>query len=186
MSETLKYPDVPYVDDADNLIEQGQLRQARGRGFAVRVARLFLAQDGDYILLQRRGEDVDFPLTLDCSVDGYVDITDSFSDADDYKIATIRETQEELGLIVSKDELKQMGHYLLDLESSVAPEWTKVYSCNYDESAQGLIVPNQEEVASILWLSINEVNEMVLDDPVRFEPGFPKDFQYFVNNNQHR
>ncbi len=170
----IKYPDVPYVDRRDSFFGQGQLREARAKGAAVRVARLLLhPQDGDdYVLLQRRGPEVNHPDTLDSSSDGYVDMGPN-GKPQSYRQTAAKETREELGISLSDEELRLAAHYLFENPSSELPdEWTQVFTADYKELEHGLLVPN-DEVAGLEWHPGKEVDIWIADAPEDFEPGFP-------------
>ncbi len=173
MVET-RYPDVPYVDEFDVQIGQGQMRDARAQGFIVRASRLILREEDNYILLQQRSMTVNHPGTWDTSSDGYVDV------GRDYASTTIDETADELGLVgLTEEELAEAAHYLFLKHSSELPdEWTKLFTAKYDEIQHGIITPN-EEVAATLWLPDAEIDVWVSDAPEEFEPGFPAAWSHY-------
>lgn len=169
-----KYPDVPYVNEFDVQVGQGQMRDARAQGLIVRASRLILREEDNHSLLQQRSMTVNHPGTWDTSSDGYVDIGRG------YEATAIDETSDELGLTgLTEQELAEAAHYLfLKYSSELPDEWTKLFTADYEQSRHGIITPN-EEVAGVLWMPDAEIDVWVRDAPQEFEPGFPMAWQRY-------
>lgn len=174
-----KHPDVPFVDENDELVSQGQLRQAREEGLPVRIARLFLLNgDGD-LLLQQRAANVNDPHTWDCSADGYVDMLDN-DEAETYETTAAREASEELGIELLPNELREIAHYLFEHQSS--RDWTKIFVATYDQAKHGNLNPDRAEIEATQWVSVDEANRWVQSKSHLFEPGFPLSLEYFIKD----
>jgi isopentenyldiphosphate isomerase len=172
-----KYPDLPFVDDQDNIIGKGQLKYARENGIAVRIVRLFLTDEKGRILLQQRSASVNDPNTWDCSADGYVDVLQASTKqgSEDYIVALLRESQEELGINIKAEDLSEVAHYLFKPavdHSGKVKDWTKVFMAQYIQEKQGKLSPEAEEVQALKWCSVQDAKELANKNPQNFEPGF--------------
>lgn len=164
------HPDVPYVNEKDEVIGIGQLSNARQSGYAVRIARLFLVNHDGLLLLQQRAANVNDPNTWDCSADGYVDALDN-GEVEDYGSAVIREAYEELGIKLTVDELQEVAHYLFI--DGTNKDWTKAFIAYYDTTKHGDLKPSPEEIQATEWASLRGALEDVNTLVREFEPGFP-------------
>ena len=178
----LEYPDVPLITWQDEVVGQAQLSVVRKLGLPARVARVFLVK-GDEILLQERSSNVDHGEVKDCSAEGWVDMTDlsEAGEPGDYTTAGARETEEELGLTIARDDLTAVAHYLLQIATANPPEWTKLFVIEHQPSRQGIIQPN-DEVAGTQWVDVHEAHQWAQNAPQDFEPGAPLALDHLVRH----
>ena len=144
------YPDVPMVTRRrDSVINYGQLSDVRKQNMASRVARVFLLSPSqDRVLLQLRNDSSGNPSAWDCSAEGWVYSTDvsATGECGDYKMAALRETNEELGLVYDSEQMTEIGHYLLDIAGINPAEWTKLYAATYDMGQQDRVKLSDEVI----------------------------------------
>lgn len=168
-----KFPDVPLVTERDEVIGRCQLSEVRERNLPGRVARVLLTSN-KFVLLQERSMTVDQGGVLDCSSDGWVDYEDAsgVGEMGDYRAAAVRETKEELGLSIAREDLTEIAHYLFESVIVNTPEWTKLFVVEYQPEKHGEIKPN-EEVTNTEWIELTEAQRLSEHEPERFELGTP-------------
>ena len=178
----MKYPDVPLITWDDEIVGQAQLGVVRKLGLPGRVARVFLVQD-EAVLLQERSSTVDSSGVMDCSAEGWVDMADLSVNGEpgDYPAAAIRETNEELGLTVARNDLATIGHYLLQKEGVSPPEWTTLFVAEYNPPVHGSIRCN-DEVAGTQWLDVYQAQDWANSEPQQFEAGAPLALNYLIRS----
>ena len=111
------------------------------------------------LLLQRRSATKDrFPDCWDVSVAGHVDW------GEEYVEAAVRETAEEVGLIVCAGELRRLGKLLIELDWET--EFQLAYELRLGELADFHFPA--DEVAELRWVSRAELQRMVADDSVHW------------------
>lgn len=131
--------------------------------------------DQEEIVLQKRADDKDtYPGLWDISVAGHISAGETPEDS------AIREVEEEIGLSVSKDDLKFIGLYLaektpgLDLYDN---EFHHIYLSRLDVSIKTLTL-QKEEVSDLTLIHLNEFKD-ILKDPIRATAYVPHDAAYY-------
>lgn len=111
-----------------------------------------IIKDGDKVLLQKRSSTKElFPNQWDVSVGGSVLAFENSIQG------IIRETQEELGLLVNENELQLVDSFRDDESQSLID----VYQMNTSSlNIEELIIPN-EEVSEVAWFNKEEIAEMI-------------------------
>lgn len=106
------------------------------------------------LLIQKRSASKDtFPNCWDISVAGHVDFEESYLEA------AIRETQEEVGLLVTKQSLRLLGKLLIEL-----PWETEFQQCyRIDLKTSHVITFPEDEVAEVMWINSDQLKTMTND-----------------------
>ena len=162
MSEKV-YPNITIVDERDVVLGYMQLFDAIRNGHIRRVSCVLLFNDKGEVLIQRRSAHVLSPLLLDYSAAGHVD------EGDSYEEAAYRELREELNL--QNIELTLIAppfrahRFFNSIYKAVLPEGVTISS-------------NKEEVSEVLWMSLEELKELVHDSPHKFTASFIEVWQH--------
>ncbi|GAA4304187.1 NUDIX hydrolase [Aestuariibaculum suncheonense] len=118
----------------------------------------FYTKNGDILLSQRSAKKSICPLMWDVSVAGHIDAGESIEQA------ALRETKEEIGLIITESDLQKIGMFqcFQSYDSDINDnEFHHTYICELKQSLSTLI-PQEEEVEALKLVSLN-------------------DFQYFID-----
>lgn len=176
------YPDIPKITWHDEVIGQAQLSEIRELELPARAARVFLLRSNE-VLLQERSASVDHGGVADCSAEGWVDIDDlsETGEPGDYTTAAVRETEEELGLVMPRKDLAVVAHYLFETAMTNPPEWTKLFVVEHQPDKHGTIQLN-EEVANAQWVDVDEAYEWAQRAPEDFEPGAPLALDHLIRH----
>ncbi len=127
------------------------------------------------ILFQKRADDKDtFPGLWDVSVAGHIGTGEKPIDS------AIREIEEEIGLLIPKEDLEFIGIYLAEKIPKLGlfdNEFHHIYLVKLRNSLDQLTL-QKEEVSDIKLISINEITE-VLQHPKKAQNYVPHDQKYF-------
>jgi isopentenyldiphosphate isomerase len=151
------YPNITAVNEHDEVVGYFQLFDAIAQGLIRRVACIFVTDEDDRILIQRRSATVLSPNLLEYSAAGHV------NEGHDYLTSAQSELFEELNI---KD---------VELVLIVPPFLTPGYFNGIFKtviSADTVININPEEVASVFWVSFSELEEMIARHPKQFSDPF--------------
>lgn len=152
-----EYNNIIAVDENDTVIAAMPMLEAIEKGYIRRASRAYVLNENGKILIQRRSKNVLKPLMLDPSVGGHVDEGETYLDAAE------REMLEELGL----------NHHIYPLTEISEP-----YLHNGFFSAMyKVVIPDNleinfdtEEVAEILWLTPEEVDDLIVRNAAECTP----------------
>ncbi|WP_438424017.1 NUDIX hydrolase [Aquimarina macrocephali] len=128
------------------------------------------------IVLQKRADDKDtYPGLWDISVAGHIGTGETPEDS------AIREIKEEIGLSVSKDDLKFIGIYVA--EKTPKPdlydnEFHHIYISCLDVSIKTLTL-QEEEVSDLILIQVDEFKD-ILQDPIKRKNYVPHDKAYYT------
>lgn len=138
---------ISLIDKNNNLI--GNVKRSEMR-FGIdfhRATYIFIFLPDDKLLIQKRTLNKQFcPGYYGIATGGVV------AHGESYAISAQRELKEELGL-----DLTLTNHGLFYTEGESYRIWGKVFSCTYDASLDGEIKMQEEEVAAIDHLSIDDI-----------------------------
>ncbi len=113
---------------------------------------------GDILLQQRSHKKTIYPLLWDVSVAGHIDAGETFIEA------VLRETQEEIGLLLQPDDLKKIGIKLHESSYSNGAiqdnEFHQVYIAELKVELNKLI-PQETEVEALKLVSIQEFETLL-------------------------
>jgi isopentenyldiphosphate isomerase len=161
MSEKV-YPNVTVVDEHDTVLGYMQLFDAIAAGHIRRVVYVIVFDRDGKILLQRRGPEVLNPNLLDCSVSGHV------GEENSYEEAGKRELQEELGITVNSLESVCEPFLLPGFFNGVFKTVVTAES----------VIPSTEELSGILWMTQDEILQMIHETPELCTPEFARMWNY--------
>ena len=148
------------VDRNDMVIGRANREQVHREGLLHRSAHLLVFDSSGRVLIQRRSMSKDrFPGRWGSSVSGHVD------SGEHYDQCIVREAMEEIGIELEATPEKL---FMIDACDETDHEFTWVYRT----VSEGPFVPNEEEVAEIVWLTRNDVSRMMETDPERVSPSF--------------
>jgi isopentenyldiphosphate isomerase len=161
----------PIVDKDDNVI--GKILRAEANtnpNIIHRDAGVIVFNNTGEVLIQRRSKTKDtFPDCLDISVGGHVNY------GEEYINTAVREAREELGISISKDDLKLLGKVLIEVPWE--KEFWQIYS--YQITADFKPVKN-EEVAEVQFMSLGDIKKSFLTE--RWSDKAKKNLKAFVLN----
>lgn len=151
------YPNITAVNEYDEVIGYYQLPDALALFLIRRISAIFILNEHGQILLQRRSAQVLAPNCLDFSAAGHV------NEGDDYLATAQKELFEELGLSDMSlksacDPFMTPGYYI-GLYTVTVPSATSFTLC-------------ADEVAEVVWVSLEELDQMVQKNPQEFTQPF--------------
>lgn len=128
--------------------------EAHKKGLWHNTIHLWLyTKNGEILLQQRSHKKAIYPLLWDVSAAGHIDAGESFTNA------AIRETKEELGLTLNKNDLRKIGvqkHLSTYANGTIRDnEFHQVYLAELRKEIDQL-VPQQDEVEAIKLVSFEE------------------------------
>jgi isopentenyldiphosphate isomerase len=139
---------------------------AHKNGFFHASVHIWLYTKSGDILIQKRKHDKDtFPNLWDISVAGHI------SFGEEHLIAARRETEEEIGLKISSDDLQYIGtseHRNIHSENLIDHELHHIYLCELKIPINRLVI-QEEEVAEVKLMSIQYLEEKLLHTSSNFE-----------------
>ncbi len=138
---------VIWIDDNDNALREVSLIKAHQEGLLHRISVVYLTNDTNQILIQKRTDG-----RLDHSAAGHVDVGESYVEA------ATRELEEELG--VSGVGLQEIGNCSSNEDGKKVRHRFKVFMC---KTNPGKLDPN--EVEEVFWANPMEIwDDMKNDD----------------------
>ncbi len=162
---TKTYPDSVIVDENDNEVGHMQLFDALESDRIMRVARVFVFNDKEEMLLQQRGKQVLAPLLWNEAAAGRVDV------GDDYLSTAVTELAEETGIKAQPEDLEEVDYgYQDETNGSVrARHFYKTYRYIFNGNVS---VVDPGEVEAFRWISIPALQEEFEETPHCFTGGF--------------
>lgn len=155
------------VDETDQPIGVETRSDIHAQGLWHRIIGVWLMDGDGNLLMQRRqsGRGLDDD-KLDGSASGHVDPGES------YEQAAIREASEELGVTLSLDDLEEVAYFKsqathLDKQLN---RFTKLFIARVDRDNLE-VTHKQDELSDTVWMSSNEVKDLVTETPERTVPG---------------
>jgi len=155
------------IDENDNIIGEGTREEIHKNGLLHREVHVWIFNDKEEILFQRRAAGADnFPNLLDASVGGHVEIGDS------YEKTALKELREETGIKANKEDLI----FLVKMHRSVFDEVTgvtnnamrAVYAYRYNGGVEKL--KPERGVGFEFWL-IKKMFNLNEEEKRKFIPG---------------
>lgn len=156
MADTV-YPNITTVNERDEVTGYFQLFDALEKGLIRRVSCIFVLDEGNRVLIQRRSATVLSPNLLDFSAAGHV------NEGDDYFAAANAELFEELGI----------RNAFLSLISAPFPTpgfFNAIYKTTI--SKETVFSVSEDEVAKVFWVPFSELQEMIVLHPQQFTGPF--------------
>jgi isopentenyl-diphosphate delta-isomerase len=153
-----------FVDENDIPIGVGTREEAWAKGIYVRIVRSILKDENGRILSQRRSSlKKSYPDRWTDSASGHVD------EGDTYDTAIERELSEELGIYT---ELTFIGKFPSKdvIGDKTILEFNAIYEGTIDSTSK--LELQESEVSDTKWYELNELKEIMKNEPELFTPGF--------------
>lgn len=155
-----------YDENNEPTGEKQMKSEAHRLGLWHRVAHVWIYNQKGEILLQLRAKDkLLYPNMWDISAAGHI------SAGEDAIVSAVRETQEEIGLEISLNDLKffKIKKHSAIYQNIKNNEFFYIYFLQYDDSIN-ILKKQEEEVADLKFLSLIEVEEGLKNSPDDFAP----------------
>ncbi len=160
---------ITFVDSNDEIIGYGDRSEAIEKGLAHRIARVFVFNQDNELLIQKRSPKVKLPGKWDQSAAGHVD------EGEDYPTAAAREAKEEIGL--RNTELTEFGKfYTEEVDEGILK---KRFNMLYVAHFEGELTQDNNEVSEIKWINLKELEKWMADTPDDFTQGFLLTYSYY-------
>lgn len=162
---------VIWVNDNDEVLGQVSLARSHQEGLLHRVAAIYLINNKDQILLQKRADGGPLGGRLDHSAAGHVDVNETFLQA------AQRELLEELG--VNNQQLRFIGNCTSNEAKGRIRHFFAVYECQ--DNPQKL---DPQEVTEVFWEDPQKVwEEMQSDnDNFKYTGGFKSTLELYLRS----
>jgi isopentenyl-diphosphate Delta-isomerase len=146
------------VDADDRVIRQERRSVVHAQGLAHRAVHVFLFNSRGQLLVQRRSASKDeYPLTYTSSASGHV------AAGETYEECAPRELQEEIGIEAPLERLVKLP---------ASPETAHEQTVLFRAVSDAVPIPDEEEVASVTYFSLDELRALKSVDPAAFSPPF--------------
>lgn len=146
---------IDVIDDENNVINTVSRDEIIEKNLLHRGSTIFVFNKEGKILVTRRSKDKKvFPNKLEIGQGGKVCVDETYDET------AYREIEEEVGIKDVNLEFMFIMKYSNNYNSSIE----KVYRCTYD----GPISFNDGEVSEYFWKSIDEIKDMIEDNPKQF------------------
>ncbi len=159
-------------------IPTGEIRlksEAHQLGLYHASAHIWFYTKNKEILFQKRANNKDtFPGLWDVSVAGHIGAGESAENT------AVRETKEEIGLVIKNEDLEFIGKYLGKKTPSptiIDNEFHFIYLCQLKTTLDSLTL-QKEEVSDVTLTPINEFKNLLVD-PIKMKTYVPHDMEYF-------
>ncbi len=157
------------VDAEDRVIGQAPRSVVHAKGLAHRAVHIFLFNSRGQLLVQRRSATKDeYPLTYTSSASGHVGAGET------YEECAPRELVEEIGLEAPLERLVK-----LPPSAETANEQTVLFHAVSDE----IPTPNETEVASLTFFTLDELRALLAADPSAFSPPFATLLRWYLSRS---
>ncbi|HEV8068468.1 MAG TPA: NUDIX domain-containing protein [Planctomycetaceae bacterium] len=154
------------VDLEDRVIGQERRSVVHARGLAHRAVHIFVFNSRGQLLVQRRSALKDeFPLTYTSSASGHVGA------AETYEECAPRELKEEIGLEAPLE-------WIVKLPPS--PETANEQTVLFRTVSDAIPTPNENEVASLTYFTLDELSALLSADPGAFSPPFATLLRWYL------
>jgi 16S rRNA (adenine1518-N6/adenine1519-N6)-dimethyltransferase len=154
------------VDEQDRVNGQERRSVVHAQGLAHRAVHVFVFNSRGQLLVQRRSPTKDeFPLTYTSSASGHVAAGETYEDC------APRELNEEIGLEAPLERLVK-----LPASVETAHEFTVLFRAVTD----AVPIPNESEVASLTYFTLDELSALLLAEPSAFSPPFATLLRWYV------
>ncbi len=149
------------VDENDKVVGRATRQEVHKDKLIHRSAHILLLNSKDQIFVQLRSLSKDNSAGLwDTSAAGHVDSGES------YLQCAVRELAEELGVVLSADDLIPVGR--LPPESSNGFEFTQIYTARSDQP----LTLQAEEIDDGRWVSADQLDRWISEDRAAFTDTF--------------
>lgn len=157
----MSHPPIPRINEHNEIIGETTIAEAVSNNWHRRVARVFLFDESNRILLQKRSMVITgYPGLWDQSAGGHVDVGET-----EYE-AAVRETKEEIGIEVPLLEVASAHHLNLPRD----PQFNYVYRAVINSATTFTLEPTA--VSELRWFTIDEFEQLATEEVHTFVPAF--------------
>lgn len=158
------------VNEADEVVGQTTRSDMHHRSLMHRATHIILINSASQIFMQLRSKTKDTnPGLWDTSAAGHVDAGES------YTACAVRELEEELGVVVSIDDLVEVGRLPPTFNNGF--EFVRIYTCVSDEP----ITLEAGEIDDGKWVTRAELEQWISTSPEAFASSFSTIWQNTQN-----
>jgi isopentenyl-diphosphate delta-isomerase len=158
------------VDADDRVIGQERRSVVHARGLAHRAVHIFLFNSRGQLLVQRRSALKDeFPLTYTSSASGHV------AAGETYEECAPRELKEEIGIEATLERIVKLP---------ASPETAREQTVLFRAVSDAVPSPNEAEVASLTYFTLEELHALLAAEPGSFSPPFATLLRWYLEQNR--
>jgi isopentenyl-diphosphate delta-isomerase len=164
---------ISIVDNSDRVIGTADYDRVHKNGLLHRMILVYIFDKDGRFLLQKRANEKPHGGLLGESLCAHV------REGEDYIDTARRRMREELGLVVSNDDLHEVtkAHVYTEEKDWKNNTFAKIYECTTPVSP---ISPNPSETQEILFYPIEKVLRLFHESPSSFVPGFKDTFSEYL------
>ena len=154
------------VNEDDQAVAKLPRSEVHRRKLQHRAVHVFLFRQDDCLLIHKRTDTKEeFPSVWTSSCSGHV------SAGEDYDATAVRELFEELGIESAVERLQKFSAC-----DDTSQEFTVLYRCCSDVA----VTPDSSEIADVLWMPVDSIQDWITRSPNDFSPAFRLLFACFM------
>jgi 16S rRNA (adenine1518-N6/adenine1519-N6)-dimethyltransferase len=159
------------VDADDRVIRQEKRSVVHAQGLAHRAVHVFVFNSRGQLLVQRRSASKDeYPLTYTSSASGHV------AAGETYEMCAPREMVEEIGIEAQLEWLVKLP---------AGPETANEQTVLFRAMSDAVPTPNETEVASLTYFTLDELRALYAAEPSAFSPPFATLVEWYSVHIEH-
>jgi isopentenyl-diphosphate delta-isomerase len=156
------------VDAGDHVLRQERRSVVHAEKLLHRAVHIFVFNSRGQLLVQRRSASKDeYPLTYTSSASGHVGAGET------YEACAPRELQEEIGLDSPLEFIVKLP---------AGPETAQEHTVLFRTATDAIPTPDENEVASLTFFSLDELRGLLQIDPAAFSPPFRTLLEWYFAN----